>query len=189
MAEIPQCGVDRLGMGQKKHHEAHIVKKAAHSHGEIPPPEHLRSSRTAPPSPNFGPDPSFPLTFLRWFLILLTNILRYNNHTTKFTCFKHIIQWIFVLPSLSRVIIVRAPLCLTSLLLHVLEPTRLLCPRDCQDKSTGVGCHFLTQEILLTQGSNSCLLHLQHCRQILYPVITTGWVAYNRNALFHSYGG
>ena len=32
-------------------------------------------------------------------------------------------------------------------------------------KSTGVGCHFLLQEIFLTQRSNSCLLH---CRQVLH---------------------
>lgn len=63
MAEITQCGVGRLGMERKKHQEAQILKKAAHNHGEIPLPEHLRSSRTAPPSPNFGSDPSFPFTF------------------------------------------------------------------------------------------------------------------------------
>ena len=33
------------------------------------------------------------------------------------------------------------------------------------DKNIGVGCHFFLQEIFLTQGSNSGLLH---CRQILY---------------------
>ena len=31
-------------------------------------------------------------------------------------------------------------------------------------KGTGVGCHFLLQEIFLTQALNSGLLH---CRQIL----------------------
>ena len=31
--------------------------------------------------------------------------------------------------------------------------------------NTGVGCHFLFQEIFLTQGLNPGLLH---CRQILY---------------------
>ena len=36
-----------------------------------------------------------------------------------------------------------------------------LCPRDLPDKNTGVGCHFLLQEIFLTQGSNLHLLHLQ----------------------------
>ena len=29
------------------------------------------------------------------------------------------------------------------------------------DKITGVGCHFLLQEVFLTQGSNPCLLHWQ----------------------------
>ena len=38
-------------------------------------------------------------------------------------------------------------------------------PWDFPGKNTGVGCHFLLQEIFLTQESNSGLLH---CRQILY---------------------
>ena len=33
-----------------------------------------------------------------------------------------------------------------------LQPTRLLCPWDSPGKNTGVGCHFLLQEIFLTQG-------------------------------------
>ena len=36
-----------------------------------------------------------------------------------------------------------------------------LCPWDFPGKNTGVGCHFLLQGILLTQGSNPCLLHWQ----------------------------
>ena len=39
--------------------------------------------------------------------------------------------------------------------------SRLLCPWDFPGKNTGVGCHFLLQEIFLTQGSNLCLLHWQ----------------------------
>ena len=39
------------------------------------------------------------------------------------------------------------------------------------DKNTGVGCHFLLQGILLTQGSN---LGLLHCRQILYHLSYKG---------------
>ena len=35
-------------------------------------------------------------------------------------------------------------------------------------KNIGVGCHFLLQGIFLNQGSNSHLLHVLHCRQILY---------------------
>ena len=35
---------------------------------------------------------------------------------------------------------------------HGLLPTRLLCPRDFLDQNTRVGCHFLLQEMFLTQG-------------------------------------
>ena len=42
---------------------------------------------------------------------------------------------------------------------------RLLRPWDFPGKNTGVGCHFLLQEIFLIQGLN---LGLLHCRQMLY---------------------
>ena len=42
---------------------------------------------------------------------------------------------------------------------HGLQPTRLLCPWDSPGKNPRVGCHFLLQRILLTQGSKLCLLH------------------------------
>ena len=35
-------------------------------------------------------------------------------------------------------------------------------------QDTGVGYHFLLLEVFLTQELNLCLLHLLHCRQILY---------------------
>ena len=35
---------------------------------------------------------------------------------------------------------------------HGLQPTRLLCPFNSPGKNTGVGSHFLLQEIFLTQG-------------------------------------
>ena len=44
-------------------------------------------------------------------------------------------------------------------------PTRLLCPWDFPGKNTGVGYHFLLQQIFPTQRSN---LHLLRGRQILY---------------------
>ena len=47
-------------------------------------------------------------------------------------------------------------------------PTRPLCPWDSPGKNTGVGCHALLQGIFPTQGSNPRVLHLLHCRQILY---------------------
>ena len=44
------------------------------------------------------------------------------------------------------------------------SPQRLLCPWNSPCKNTGVGCHFLLQD-LPDLGSN---LGLPHCRQILY---------------------
>jgi len=38
---------------------------------------------------------------------------------------------------------------------HGLGPARLLCPWDSPGKNTGMGCHFLLQEIFLTQGSHA----------------------------------
>ena len=52
---------------------------------------------------------------------------------------------------------------------HGLQPARLLCLWDFPGKDTEVICHFLFQEIFLTQGSNPGLLH---CRQIPY------WLSY-----------
>ena len=49
---------------------------------------------------------------------------------------------------------------------RALQPVRLLCPWDSPGKNIGVGCHFLLQAILPTEGLN---LGLLHCRQILYP--------------------
>ena len=47
-----------------------------------------------------------------------------------------------------------------------LQLTRFLCPWDFPGKSTGVGCHFLLQGILPTQGSNP---GLPRCSQTLLP--------------------
>ena len=54
---------------------------------------------------------------------------------------------------------------------HGLQPTKLLCPWDFPGKTTGVGCRFLLQGILPTQGSNPCLLQ---CRHILYRLSHQG---------------
>ena len=43
-----------------------------------------------------------------------------------------------------------------------LVPARLLRPWDSPGKNTGLGCHFLLQEIFPTQGSNLRLLCLLH---------------------------
>ena len=52
--------------------------------------------------------------------------------------------------------------------------TRLFLPWNFPGKNTGMGCHFLLQEILPTQGSNPRLLCLLHCRWILYLVSHRG---------------
>ena len=46
-----------------------------------------------------------------------------------------------------------------------LSPAGILSPWDSPDKNTGVGCHFLLQEIFPTKGSK---LGFLHCRQALY---------------------
>ena len=72
-----------------------------------------------------------------------------------------------------------------SLWLHGLEPTRLLRPWDFPGKNTGVGCHFLIQEIFPTQGLN---LGLLHCRPTLYCLSHQGSPPYtqrNHNSKRH----
>src|SRR5574340_839742 len=54
------------------------------------------------------------------------------------------------------------------------SPTRLLCPWGSPGKNTGVGCHALLQGIFPTQGSNLCLLHLQHWEAGSLPVAPPG---------------
>ena len=55
-----------------------------------------------------------------------------------------------------------AQLCLTlSDLVVCSPPTSLLCPWIYPGKSTGVGCHFLLQEISPTEGWSLSLLHWQ----------------------------
>ena len=49
--------------------------------------------------------------------------------------------------------------------LFVTPWTRFLHPWDFPGKNTGVGCHFLLQEIFPTQGLNP---GLPHCRQMFY---------------------
>ena len=55
--------------------------------------------------------------------------------------------------------------CVQLLVVHGLQPARLLCPWDSLGNNTGVGCHFFLQGIFLTQGIEPDLLL---GRQILY---------------------
>ena len=59
---------------------------------------------------------------------------------------------------------------------HGLQAARLLCPWDFPGKNTGMGCHFLLQGILLTQGLNPGLLH---CRQTLHHLSHLWCKGYN----------
>ena len=45
---------------------------------------------------------------------------------------------------------------------------KLPCPWNFPGKNTRGDCHFLLQGIFPTQGLNLHVLHLKHCRQILY---------------------
>ena len=51
-------------------------------------------------------------------------------------------------------------------------PARLLCPWDSPGKNTGVGCHFLLQRIIPTQGSNLPLLCLLHWQVGSLPLVS-----------------
>ena len=59
--------------------------------------------------------------------------------------------------------------------------TGLLCPWDFPGKSTGMGCHFLLQEIFLTQGLNS---DVPHCRQICYHLRVSNKYLFNLPKVF-----
>ena len=58
--------------------------------------------------------------------------------------------------------------CLTFMWVLGLLPSRLLRPWNFPSRNTGVGCHFLLQGILPTQGLNLRLWHFLHCGQFLY---------------------
>ena len=61
---------------------------------------------------------------------------------------------------------------------HGWQPARLLCPWDFPNKNTGVGCHFLLQEISLTQESNPCLLCFLHWQENSVPLCHLGSPTY-----------
>ena len=53
-----------------------------------------------------------------------------------------------------------------------LQSARFLCPWDFPGENTRVCCHAFHQGVFPIQGSNPCLLHLLHCRQMLYEWAT-----------------
>ena len=50
------------------------------------------------------------------------------------------------------------------------NPARLFCSWDSPYKNIGVDCHAFLQGIFLTQGSNSCLLHLLYWQANSLPL-------------------
>ena len=60
--------------------------------------------------------------------------------------------------------------CLTLSRPHGLKSARLLSPWEFPGKNTGVGCHFLLQGIVLTQGLNLSLLNLLHWQADSLPL-------------------
>ena len=68
---------------------------------------------------------------------------------------------------------------------HGLQPTRLLCSWDFPSKNTGVGCHFLLQEIFPTQGQNPSLLHLLYCQAVSLPLHHLGSYIYTPQYIWH----
>ena len=60
---------------------------------------------------------------------------------------------------------------------HGLWPTRLLRPWDFPSKNTGVGWHFLLQEVFPTQGLN---LGFLHCRQMPYCLSHQGALRHSK---------
>ena len=57
---------------------------------------------------------------------------------------------------------------------HGLYLARLLSPWNFPGKNTGLGCHFLLQEIFPTQGSNPHLLCLLHWQMDSLPLVPSG---------------
>jgi len=60
--------------------------------------------------------------------------------------------------------------CLTFSRPHGLKSARLLSPWEFPGKNIGVGCHFLLQGIILTQGLNLSLLNLLHWQANSLPL-------------------
>ena len=76
-----------------------------------------------------------------------------------------------------------------SLLLHELQPTRLLCPWNSPGKNIGVGCYSLLQGIFLTQGLNPRLLCLWHWQEDSLPLHHLGMTLKDPQLHYHIFKG
>ena len=98
------------------------------------------------------------MTLTRWRNLVEGHFAKAPNRTTKqarkrFTIPTYIVRKVTVkVKLLSRVRLFETPWI----------ASRVLCPWDFPGKNTGVGCHLLLQEGLLSQGSNPRLLSLLH---------------------------
>ena len=81
----------------------------------------------------------------------MLNITHYqrNANQNHYINFLNVLVFKVKVKSLSHIQLLRS---------HQLYPTSLLCPWDFPSKNTGVGWHFLLQEIFLTRGLNLCIL-------------------------------
>ena len=104
---------------------------------------------------------TLPVAWAKNEVVILDSSLLLTSHSqwvTKSRAFA--LHYVFHQPTNQCVC---AQSCLT-LWSHGVQPTRPLCPLDSPGKNTEVSCHFLFQDIFLTQGLNPsllCLLHLQ----------------------------
>ena len=77
----------------------------------------------------------------------------------------------FITLYVSCVYVLYCPVVSSSLQLHGLQPTRLLCPWNFSRQEYWSGLFFLLQGILLTQGLNLCLLNLLHWQAEFLPLL------------------
>ena len=112
-----------------------------------------------------------------WFLLSLNNHSAYylylysKIHPCRLPCesVSHFVVW----------------LCVTQCPVACQAPLSMGFPGVGNGKNTGVGFYYFLQGIVLTQGSNLCLLH---CRQILYHLNTRETQAGLYWSLFHGLG-
>ena len=88
----------------------------------------------------------------QWQILIFAGVDLDPSHASQYSiCEKQTFCFAIMLCSLS---------CVQLFATHGLQPTRLFCPWNFPGKNTGVGCQFLFQWILPTQGSNTHLLYV-----------------------------
>ena len=134
----------------------HTTKQISHNYMYIP------SFLSLPPPPHSTPE-IFKVSLVLQFspLFFFTLFLRAAPITwIWFFWAKLLIRKLFSFYFISESDSVSHSVMSDSLQLRCLQPTRLLCPWSSPGKNTGVGCHFLLQQIFLTQGPRSPALQV-----------------------------